>query len=158
MHFECGQWIAKVTEEESSNWREFTNVVEYLEKRGAAGHLDKSEVFMFTDNSTTEAAFWKGNSHSRKFCGLVLRLRQLEMRTGMILHFVHVSGKRMIAQGTDGLSRGDHSTGVMRGEAMEAFVPLHKSALERSPVLRPWLEDVLAGHGAHFLSPDGWFE
>ena len=41
---------------------------------------------------------------------------------------------------------------------MEAFVPLHKSALERSPVLRPWLEDVLAGHGAHFLSPEGWFE
>ena len=133
-------------------------MVEYLEKRGAAGHLDESEVFMFTDNSTTEAAFWKGNSHSRKLCGLVLRLRQLEMRSGMILHVVHVSGKRMIAQGTDGLSRGDHFTGVMRGEAMEAFAPLHKSALERSPSLRPWLEDVLAGHGAHFLSPEGWFE
>jgi hypothetical protein len=157
-HFEFGQWIASVTEEESSNWREFTNVVEYLERRGADGHLDESEVFMFTDNSVTEAAFWKGNSHSRKLCALVLRLRQLEMRTGMILHVVHVSGKRMIAQGTDGLSRGDHSTGVMRGEKMEAFVPLHKSALERSPALRPWLEDVLIDHGARFLSAEGWFE
>ena len=158
LHFEFGQWIASVTEEESSNWREFTNVVEYLERRGAAGHLDESEVFMFTDNSTTEAAFWKGNSHSRKLCELVLRLRQLEMRTGMILHVVHVAGKRMIAQGSDGLSRGDHSTGVMMGEAMEAFCPLHKSAVERSPALRPWLEDVLAGHGAHFLTPEGWFD
>ena len=41
---------------------------------------------------------------------------------------------------------------------MEAFVPLHKTAYERSPALRPWLEDVLAGHGAHFLTPEGWFE
>ncbi len=46
---------------------------------------------------------------------LILRLRVLEMKTGMILHLVHVSGKRMITQGTDGLSRGDHSSGVMKG-------------------------------------------
>ena len=30
--------------------------------------------------------------------------------------------------------------------------------MERSPALRPWLEDVLAGHGAHFLTPEGWFD
>ena len=41
---------------------------------------------------------------------------------------------------------------------MEAFAPLTYTALERSPALRPWLEEVLAGHGAHFLSPEGWFE
>jgi hypothetical protein len=38
--------------EESSNWREFTNVIEILEEEGAAGRLYKTEVYLFTDNST----------------------------------------------------------------------------------------------------------
>ncbi len=157
-HFQFGQWTDRVSQDESSNWREFTNLVEYLEERGAAGLLDDSEVFMFTDNSTAEGAFWKGTSHSPKLCALVLRLRKLEMRTGMILHIIHVSGRRMIATGVDGLSRGDHSSGVMQGESLVSFVPIHQSALERSPTLRPWLEDILEGHQASFLSPEGWYD
>ena len=157
-HFQFGQWTSRVTEEESSNWREFTNLVEYLEERGATGALDDGEVFMFTDNSTAEGAFWKGTSPSPKLCELVLCLRQLEMRTGIILHIIHVSGKRMIACGVDGLSRGDHSSGVMQGEALETFVPIHETALERSPALLAWLEDILEGHDANFLSPEGWFD
>ena len=39
------------------------------------------------------------------------------MTTDLILHVVHVSGRRMIQQGTDGLSRADHSSGVMKGDA-----------------------------------------
>jgi hypothetical protein len=31
----------------------------------------------------------------------------------------------MIAQGTDGLSHADHSKGVMKGENMLAYIPLH---------------------------------
>ena len=132
--------------------------MEYLEERGAQGLLDDGEVFMFTDNSTAVGAFWKGTSPSPKLCELVLRLRKLEMRTGMILHIIHVSGKRMIASGIDGLSRGDHSSGVMQGEALETFVPVHKTALERSPTLLPWLQDILEGHQANFLTPEGWFD
>ena len=120
--------------------------------------LDDGEVFMFTDNSTAEGAFSKGTSPSPKLCGLVLRLRKLEMRTGMILHIIHVSGKRMIASGIDGLSRGDHSSGVMQGEALETFVPVHQSAVERSPTLLPWLHSILEGHEAKFLTPEGWFD
>jgi hypothetical protein len=37
----------------------------------------------------------------------------------------------MIAQGTDGLSRGVKSTGVMQRVSMESFVPLHQSMLQR---------------------------
>ena len=76
----------------------------------------------------------------------------------MILHVIHVSGKRMIASGVDGLSRGDHSSGVMQGKTLESFVPLHLTALERSPSLLPWLEDILEGHQANFLTPEGWFD
>ena len=78
--------------------------MEFLEGKAATGMLDGAEVFMFTDNSTTEAAFWKGTSHSKKLCELVLRLKELEMAHGMILHVIHVSGKRMIKSGIDGLS------------------------------------------------------
>jgi len=132
--------------------------VECLEERGSKGLLDDLEVFMFTDNSTVDAAFWKGSSKSKKLLDLVLRLWQLEMRTGMILHIVHVSGKRMIAQGKDGLSRGDHSTGVMTGKLITAFVPLHLGAFERSQELQSWTEFILSDCSPKFLTPEGWFD
>lgn len=158
LHFEYGQWTTTIAEEESSNWREFTNLVEYLDGRAAEGELDNAEVFMFTDNSTAESAFWKGNSHSRKLSELVLRLRELEMNTGAIIHIVHVSGRRMIAQGTDGLSRGDHSSGVMQGDSIQSFVPLHLDAFERAPVVKRWLNNLLSPLKPDFLDKEGWFK
>ncbi len=52
---------------------------------------------------------------------------------------VHVAGSRMIAQGTDGLSRGDQNAGVMTGQNMLDHVPLHLSASVWSPELIPWV-------------------
>ena len=112
---------------------------------------------MFTDNSTTESAFWKGTSHCKKLCALVVRLRKLEMNTGMILHVVHVSGRRMIKQGSDGLSRSDHSTGVMAGDSMLKHVPLHLDAFTRSPALKEWVQDLTREMDATFLTPEGWY-
>lgn len=158
IHYHYGQWTSSVSSEESSNWRELGNLVFYLEGLEPKGELVDTEVFMFTDNSTAEAAFWKGTSQSRKLCDLILRLRQLEMRTGMILHVTHVSGKRMIAQGTDGLSRGDHSTGSMAGSSISSFIPLHLSPFHRSETLLPWIEDVLQDSAPMVLSYDNWFD
>ena len=155
--FQYGQWQTTVTEEESSNWRELANLVEFLEDQGRSGELDDAEVFMFTDNSTAENSFFKGTSKSKKLLDLILRLRRLEMRTGLILHIIHVSGKRMIAQGTDGLSRGDHTTGVMAGSSMKDFIPIHLGCLERAPRLRNWLEEVLKGLPWNLVSPEEWF-
>ena len=117
----------------SSNWRELNNLVESLEKLCLEHQLGGSEIFIFTDNSTAESAYWKGTSTSKLLFELILRLKKLEMDYDLILHVIHVSGKRMIAQGTDGISRGDHSTGVMRGKPMASFIPLHLSAFEREP-------------------------
>jgi hypothetical protein len=67
----------------------------------------------------------------------------------------------MIAQGTDGLSRGDQNAGIMAGEDLLSHVPLHKSALSRSPKLREWVLDWLTdkeGLPPKFLSPEGWFD
>jgi hypothetical protein len=81
----------------------------------------------------------------------------IEMENDLILHVVHVSGKRMIRQGSDGLSRADHSQGVMTGASMESFIPLHQSALERDTRLEKWLGDVTRGLDFQVLDPSGWF-
>jgi hypothetical protein len=75
-----------------------------------------SEIFIFTDNSTAEAAFWKGTSKSEALFKLVLRLKELELDFNLHLLIFHVSGRRMIAVGVDGLSRADHGKGGMRGK------------------------------------------
>jgi hypothetical protein len=81
----------------------------------------------------------------------------LEVEADHIIHVIHVSGKCMIAQGTDGLSRGDKSTGVMQRVSMESFVPLHHSTLYRSTTLHPWLTAAAKGLEPVFLKPEGWF-
>jgi len=72
------------------------------------------------------------------------------------LHVIHVSGTRMVAQGTDGLSRLDYTSGVMAGYNMMTYIPLHLSALERAPQLLPWvhswLEDSISP-----LTPAQWY-
>eukprot|EP00978_Attheya_sp_CCMP212_P013320 scaffold33445_cov54-Attheya_sp.AAC.2 len=157
LKFEYGQWTTEAGETNSSNWRELNNLVEALERIFKTHDLGRCEFFMFTDNSTAEAAYWKGTSKSRKLFELVLRLKKLEVKYDIILHVIHVSGKRMIAQGTDGLSRGDHSQGVMQGLPMTAFIPLHIDPFERSPKLKRFVEDMCGNLKPKFLSPTEWF-
>jgi hypothetical protein len=154
---EYGQWSEEVVEGRSSNWREFTNLVEFLERSVKGHELDGSEIFIFTDNTTSEAAFWKGTSSFPLLFNLVLRLRKLEMDANLIIHVVHVSGKRMIDQGTDGLSRADHSQGAVVGKDIHHWVPLNQSMFTRSKGLEEWLGKVLGGLGFGTLSPEGWF-
>jgi hypothetical protein len=91
-------------EDESSNWKEFENVVEALEEEGENGALDGCLVYFFTDNSTVELALYKGNSSSPKLFDLVVRFKKLETRYKARFSVCHVSGKRMIAQGSDAVS------------------------------------------------------
>eukprot|EP00957_Ditylum_brightwellii_P181082 13794150-Ditylum_brightwellii.AAC.1 len=63
----------------------------------------------------------------------------------------------MIAQGTTAISHGSLSEGVMTGEQMLSFVPLHLSAREVSPnlecLIKPW-----APRETEFITPEGWYE
>ncbi len=61
------------------------------------------------------------------------------MTYGMTIHVIHVLGKRMIAQGTDGCSRGSLMEGVMAGADMLTFVNLAPGAVERHPLLLDWV-------------------
>jgi hypothetical protein len=116
-----------------------------------------AEVFLFTDNTTAEGCFYKGNSPSKLLFHLILRLRVLEMTGRIKLHVIHVSGSRMIAQGTDGLSRGGYGDGVMSGASMLSFVPLHFSALDRMPSLLPWIRTWCPDSTIMPLTPEEWF-
>ena len=153
--YRIGVWDHE-TEDESSNFREFENVVLALEEEGQQGRLEDSLVFFFTDNSTVESALYKGNSSSEKLFELVLRFRKLEMVTGARFVISHVSGKRMIAEGTDGTSRGQLKEGVTIGENMLDFIPLDVSALDRTELLKPWLYSWM-GKDLEFLCPSDWF-
>jgi hypothetical protein len=67
--------------DESSIWREFTNVVESLEEEAECGQLTNTVVFFFTDNSTAEASLYKGPSKRRKLFSLVIRVKFLRQST-----------------------------------------------------------------------------
>ena len=133
-----GMWDATL-EKESSNFRELLNLVIALEDAANKGVLEGAEVFMFTDNIVAERAFFRGTSSSRFLFELVLRLKLLESKGDCILHLIHVAGTRMIESGVDGLSRGDQTSGVMRGVSVRDFVPIHRSAVVRQPQLATWI-------------------
>jgi hypothetical protein len=153
IEYKYGQWSWE--SDQSSNWQELNNLVKF---EVCSKDLEGCELFIFTDNMTAEAAFWKGSSRSRNLVELVLRLRKLEMEHGMIIHVVHISGRRMIQQGSDGLSRADHSEGVMQERPMVDYVPLHLDSMEREPRLKTSLDSVTLGLEPEYLGPEDWFD
>jgi hypothetical protein len=133
-------------------------VIEALEERGrASGNLSDCMVLFCTDNSTVESAVHKGTSTSPKLLDLVIRFHQLQSKHGIAILISHVSGKRMIAHGTDGLSRGLLNEGVMAGESFYACIPFNLSASSRSSSLVPWIGSW-AGEDVTHLQPEDWFE
>ena len=156
--YEYGQWTTEESEGSSSNWRELKNLVDSLTRFLRLVPPGGCEVFIFTDNAVAERAYWKGTSHNEKLADLVLELKETEQREDIRLHVIHVSGKRMIAQGSDGISRGDHSEGVMQGRPMIEYAPLHLRADEEDPSLKKLVSDILGDFPFKTLTPEGWFE
>ena len=113
-----------------------------------------------------EGLFYKGDSNSRKMNGLVLRLRLVEMVTGLIIHVISVAGTRMKILVIDGLSRGDLLVGMMTGQNPLDFIPLNESDDERSEGrllswINSWWKDRTGeewgGRALKRLSHDDWF-
>jgi hypothetical protein len=156
IHYRHGQWNVPHSQE-SSNYRELANLIYAIEDAYSKQLLNDLELFFFTDNSTAEAVFYKGTSTSEKLFNLILRLREIQMSGCLILHVIHIAGKRMIAQGTDGLSRGITCAGVMEGQDHHFSVPLHLNALERQgESLKDWVANWF-GEAGTWLDPKGWY-
>jgi hypothetical protein len=91
-------------------------------------------IFFCTHNSTVQNALYHGRlKMSRTLHELVVHMKVLEAKYNCQLLVIHVLGKRMQAQGTDGVSRGQLTEGVMNGESMLSFLPMHETALEQHP-------------------------
>ena len=142
----------------SSNLREAYNAILGLEAELKSGKLKRgTEVFIFTDNSTTESVFTKGSSKSKLLHELAVRMRKLQMEGFIFIHIIWIAGKRMIAQGTDSVSRGDFCSGVLAGDPFLDHIPLSQDAFGRQPELRTWLQGCLPGSGWNFLVPQDWY-
>jgi hypothetical protein len=147
-----------VTKGESSKFREAGNLVIRLKRMVASGELEKgAEVLVFTDNAVAESTYFKGSSKNSKLHQLILGLRKMEMEGELIIHFVWIAGKRMIAQGTDGLSRGEPSSGVMAGEDFLKFLPLNETAFEQAPKLESQVRGWLGSKEWKVTSTADWF-
>ena len=97
-------------------------------------------MFICTDNAVAKSTYFKGSSKSYPLHNLIVELKRLEMEGWLIIHFIWIPGTRMIAHGTDGLSRGDPSSGVMGGKEFLSLLPLNESSLVRQPAVK---RDVL---------------
>ena len=89
---------------------------------------------------------------------MILELRKMELDEELIIHFISISGKRMIAQGTDGVSRADLSSGVMGGEDFLKYLPLDETAIERQKGLS---EELLSRPGKKrwkVATTEDWFD
>ena len=155
INYRIGTWSSK-EDSNSSNWREFENLVCEVETAGTKGWLNNNTVLLATDNQVVEACLYKGNSSSVKLFDLVVRLKLTELKYGVKILVTHVSGSRMQAQGTDGVSRGNLRDGISLGKEMLEFCPWGKDALKVSPALKAWIMSW-AGSKVIFLSPRDWY-
>lgn len=158
LHYLHGKWTV-VMSQESSNYRELANLINAIKDAFDKHLLLNTELFVFTDNFAAESTFHKGTSASKKLFELMLTLRQLQMNGGFAMHMVHVSGLRIMSQGTDGLSRGMTDVGIMNGSSMLSYIPLHLDAFERQgSSLKLWVTSWFQGKSEPcFLSPRDWY-
>ena len=99
-----GTWTPQV-HSFSSNWRELRTLVHTLEQEvGRKGRLCQSTLFYFTDNLVMYYIISGGSSSSPELQKLIRRLKYLELQLRIRLEVIHIPGKHMIDQGTDGLS------------------------------------------------------
>ena len=82
-----------------------------------------------------EATYWKSSPKSQPLFGVVLQLKMLEMKYELVLHVIHIGGKKMKRQGTDSLSSDSIFRGVLSGKPMTFFVPLDSSFCLHEPNL-----------------------
>ena len=155
-----GFWVESIRDGKRCKWKELRNCVGSIEQGVMEGRLQGCKVFMFTDNSAVERAFYNGTSSDKHLFELVLRLRKTAMQEELIVHVIHIAGTRMIKMSIDGLSRGDTHEGVAAGRNIVEFMDLHKDAFTRSPSLQDWWQETwredLWGK-LHELSKEEWF-
>jgi hypothetical protein len=79
------------------------------------------------------------------------------MEVDVKLNLVHIAGTRMIAQGTDGLSRGMMCEGVMAGKDMLDYIDIARCSNERHPGISNFIQKITGVSTLKPLSVEEWF-
>ena len=157
VHARHGVWC-KQHHSKSSNNRELRNLVEVAEEELKAGRMEGVELLCLTNNSVAEAVYYRGKSSNKEIFELMLRLVYLEMRGCFRLHIIWVIGKSQIAAGIDGFQGYFGTDGISSSGSILDFVPLNKTAFERSVSLLPWVRTWIGVNNIEPLTCEGWFE
>ena len=131
-----------------------------MEKVAMQGGLKGVELFLYTDISTAEAAYYNGSLGNKRLDALVVRLKKVEANEQMHVHFLHIASTQMIELGIDRLLRGSLMEGVMRDPSLLGSVPFHLSAFKRTDddgKLLSWFHGWMGvPHIFCPLMPDQW--
>ena len=123
----------------SSNWKELRTLLHTLEREELSDRLRGCTVFYFTDNLVSYYIAHSGGSTSVELHKLIRRLMFLLIKLDIHLEVVHVPGRHMISQQTDGLSRGlAFSNSRLSRSPREELLRLFRG-LRYTPDLIPWL-------------------
>jgi hypothetical protein len=129
-----------------SNWQELRTLLwtmERLDRQGA--DLQGGTLFYFTDNLVSYYIAHNGSSTSRELHKLIRRIKILEIKMDCRVELVHVPGKLVIEQCTNGLSRGIWASPerVLRSSVEESWLAL--TVTPYSPIMGQWALH-LVGH------------
>lgn len=126
----------------TSNWKELRTLLRTLEQEAASERLCGCTIFYFTDNIVTYYVAHSGGSSVPALHRLIRELKKLELLLDVHLEVVHVPGKHMITQQTDGLSRGlAFSNGRSLRSPEEEVTRLFRG-VDYTPALVPWVMHV----------------
>ena len=110
-----------------------------------------------TDNVVSESILTKGASSSPKLQQLLREIAYEQQLQQCDVTPIHVAGKRLIAQGTDGLSRGQTRVGALSGTTADVntYNPLVARPQPVPMELRAWAAQRWPSQ-AYLQHPDQW--
>ena len=134
-----------MTDDTSSNYKKATNLVLYLKNLLQEDDIKQGlKMYLFIDNEVAEKTYFRGLSHSSKLHEMIVELEKMEIDVALIIHFICIMGKCMLAQGIDGVFQADLSSGVMAGQRFLKYLSLNKTTHEKQESLKVNLLSLVA--------------
>ena len=130
----------------------------YLKRLLRTGVVKRvSELFLFTANEVAERTYFRGSSLSSRLHQMTLELWKIELDGELIIRFIWILGKRMISQGTDGVSWADLLSVEIGGQNFLKYLPLDETAFEKQQGLTKnllsWVDK-----GLQVATTEDWFD
>ena len=140
----------------SSNWHELATVLHSVRSRAA--DLAHSNIHFCTDNTATVKAVNSGVVHSIALMKLSRELKLVQAQHNIGIEALHLSGKLMQLQGTDGASRSAPWLGVYSGTggSHDTFSPMDWPCFPMRGSLKEAVESMVGAHTVMASDPAVW--